>query len=74
MARVRQLLIASSVLLVSLPAAVLLTFLTMPLWSWLGARWDLAAVGPSGPALWCYAVVYGLLAVLAALVMVIRWR
>jgi len=73
-ARVRQLLIASSVLLLSVPAAVLLTFLTMPIWSWLGARWGLTAAGPAGPALWCFAAVYGLLALAATLVMIIRWR
>jgi hypothetical protein len=74
MAPVRELLVASSLLLLCLPVSVLLTLFLLPLWSWLGARFAVPAVGPSGPAAWCFAVVYGLLAGPCLVLLLLRWR
>jgi hypothetical protein len=74
MARIRQLLIASSVLLLCLPAAVLVTLLLSPLWSWIEATSAIPALGPSGPAPWCFVLVYVLVAGLCCGVMLLRWR
>jgi hypothetical protein len=74
MARIRQLLIASSVLLLCLPVAVLLTLLLSPLWSWLEATSAIPAAGPSGPAPWCFVVVYVLVAGPCCAVMLLRRR
>ena len=45
----------------SAPAAVLLTWLLLPLWDELEARTGIESRGHSGPSGWCYVAVYGLL-------------
>lgn len=47
----------------SAPAAVLLTWLLLPLWDQLEASTGIEARGHSGPSGWCYVAVYGLLVV-----------
>jgi len=74
MARVRELLIASSILLLCLPVAVPLTLMLLPVWPRLGAALGVTAVGPSGPAAWCFVVVYAVLAAIGSVVMLLRWR
>ena len=74
MARVRELLIASSILLLCLPVAVLLTLMLLPVWPRLGAALGVTAVWPSGPATWCFVVVYVVLAAIGSVVMLLRWR
>jgi hypothetical protein len=74
MARVRELLIASSILLLCLPVAVLLTLMLLPVWPRIGAVLGVTAVGPSGPAAWCFVLVYAVLAVIGSVVMLLRWR
>jgi len=74
MARVRELLIASSILLLCLPVAVLLTLMLLPVWPRLGAALGVVAVGPSGPAVWCFVLVYAVLAAIGSVVMLLRWR
>jgi hypothetical protein len=74
MARVRKLLIASSILLLCLPVAVLLTLILLPFWSRVGAALGIAAVGPAGPAAWCFVVVYVVLAAIATVIMLLSWR
>ena len=74
MGRIRELLITSSVLLLCLPVAVLLTLMLLPVWSWIGANWAIPAVGPSGPAPWCFILVYGLMAAICLGVTLLRWR
>ncbi|ANG62837.1 hypothetical protein A8C75_10315 [Marinobacterium aestuarii] len=60
-----------AVLLALIPLALLLTLLLMPLWSWLEAGLAIELVGHSGPASFCYVLVYSLLAVPAAILV---WR
>ena len=74
MARTRELLIASSILLLCLPLAVLLTLMLLPVWPRIGTALGVAAVGPSGPAAWCFVLVYVLLAAIGAAIMLLRWR
>ena len=74
MARVRELLIASSILLLCLPVAVLLTLLLLPVWPRVGAALGIAAVGPAGPAAWCFGLVYVVLAAIGTVIMLVRWR
>ena len=73
MARVRELLIASSILLLCLPVAVLLTLMLLPLWPRIGAALGVTAVGPSGPAAWCFVLVYAVLAAIGSVVMLLWW-
>jgi hypothetical protein len=74
MAHIREVLIASSLLVLCLPVAVLLTLLLLPLWSWIQLKTAITAVGPSGPAPWCFVLVYALTAGACFGVMLLRWR
>lgn len=47
-----------AVLLIAAPLAVLLTLLLYPLWSWLDVIIGVESLGQSGPAAWCYELVY----------------
>jgi MYXO-CTERM domain-containing protein len=67
-----MLLVASSVLLLCVPVAIVLTFLLLPLWSWVEATFAVESVGHSGPADWCFFAVYGLLAL--CLLLLWFWR
>ena len=60
----RHLAVALGIAIVCLPAAFILTFLLLPLWSWIEATYKIESVGHSGPADWCFWVVYSLLAVI----------
>jgi hypothetical protein len=59
-------------LLLLVPMALLLTLLLLPLWSWLEAGLAIELVGHSGPASFCYALVYGLLLVPAGIFVWLR--
>jgi hypothetical protein len=48
-------------LVASAPVVFLVTFLTSPLWSWVEARYGIESIGHSGPADWCFELVYVLL-------------
>ena len=64
-AAIRHLALALGIAAVCLPSAFLLTFLLMPLWSWIEATYKIESVGHSGPADWCFWAVYALLAAVA---------
>ncbi len=59
-------------LLLLLPVALVTTLLLMPFWSWLEAALAIELVGHSGPAGQCYALVYGLVVLLAGWVWWLR--
>ena len=62
-------------MLVSLPLALVATFLAMPIWSFAESRFQVESVGHSGPATWCYVAVYiTTVATLTAAVLVARRR
>ncbi len=48
-------------LIVSLPAAIIITFVLSPLWSWIEATYGIESIGHSGPSDWCFVLVYSLL-------------
>jgi hypothetical protein len=58
--------LALGVAVVMLPVSAVATFLLLPLWSWVEARWGIESVGHSGPADWCFVAVYAASLVLAA--------
>jgi hypothetical protein len=50
-------------LVLLLPTAVVFTIMLFPLWSWIEDSFGIESVGHSGPADWCYLLVFGLLVV-----------
>lgn len=57
--------------LVSLFLAFWVTFLLVPLWRWIEADFGIEAIGHSGPAEWCFYLVF---AILVAPALFILWR
>lgn len=53
------------ILLVCVPLAFVVTIALLPLWSWIEAAYGLESVGHSGPADWCFWLIYALLAALS---------
>ena len=56
-------LILSAIFVAALPAAMVVTFLLSPFWRRLEATSGIESMGHSGPADWCFAVVYAVIAV-----------
>ena len=50
--------VVMAVLLCALPVGAGVTFLLTPLWRWIEAEISLESIGHSGPAPWCFLVVY----------------
>lgn len=67
----KSLLLAALLLLVLLPVAFVVTILLYPLWSWIETSYGIESVGHSGPADWCFELVYGVLAVAGSIIL---WR
>jgi len=61
----RHLAVVLGIAAACLPAAFILTFLLIPLWSWIEAIYKIESVGHSGPADWCFWAVYALLVLVA---------
>jgi hypothetical protein len=55
----------------SVPVALMSTFLLMPLWSWIEDTLGIESVGHSGPAEWCFAATYA--AIAGALAAFLLW-
>jgi hypothetical protein len=56
--------------LLSIPTTILL----LPFWSWFEAYSGIESVGHSGPAAWCYAAVFLIIAAALALLVLFRRR
>jgi len=54
----RYVVLLVAVLLASAPLSVLLTLLLIPFWRWLEATYGIESIGHSGPAEWCYVVMF----------------
>ena len=54
---------SAGLLVLLLPTAVVFTIMLFPLWSWIEDSFGIELVGHSGPADWCYLLVFGLLVV-----------
>jgi hypothetical protein len=48
----------AGILALDLPVAFVLTMMLVPVWSAIESRWGIESVGHSGPAAWCYGVVF----------------
>lgn len=72
--RILGALIAIGLLLICFPFAVILTFVTAPIWLWIETRFGIESYGHSGPAEWCYLVMYVLLVFACAMVWARRPR
>ena len=64
-AAARDVVVALAIAVVCLPVAFIGTILLFPLWSWIEATYHYESVGHSGPADWCFEVVYVVLLLLA---------
>lgn len=71
---VRIALAVVGVIVISAPLSVLITILLFPFWSWLEASTGIESVGHSGPAEWCYVIVFLLLVAGGVLGLVARRR
>ena len=69
----RLVLIVIAYLLAAVPATLVATFLLTPLWSWVEATTGVESLGHSGPAEWCFALVFGIV-VLAGLAWMVRCK
>ena len=47
--------------LLSMPVAIVLTFMLSPFWNWFEAVSGIEALGHSGPAEWCFVAIYTML-------------
>jgi len=63
-----------SVVLIAAPFSILATILLLPFWSWFEATTGIESVGHSGPAEWCYSVVFLIIAAAAAQPLLARLR
>ena len=54
----RRPLLIAGIVVACLPVTILMTLLLLPLWSWIEAAYAIEAVGHSGPAEWCFGLVY----------------
>jgi hypothetical protein len=68
----RRILCLAVLALACLPAAFVVTILLLPVWRWIETAYGIEAVGHSGPADWCFELVYALLA-MTGLVALWRW-
>ena len=59
---VKRALLSLGLLLACLPAAFIATVATFPFWRWIEEQLGVEAFGHSGPAEWCYWLVYAVLA------------
>jgi len=59
--------IAMVILIVTFPAAFMITIITFPFWRWLEEITWIESYGHSGPADWCFWLVYLLLIIVAGM-------
>ncbi len=64
----QRLAITVAILVLGVPFTFAATFALLPLWSMIEERYGIESVGHSGPADWCFWVVFGVYLFLAAMV------
>ena len=64
--RLKYIGVALIILVVALPVAIMITVITHPFWLWFEETSGIESYGHSGPAEWCYWVVYFILLACAA--------
>jgi len=72
--RIKFLIAGVALALAAVPATFIVTLLLYPFWSWVEATYRIESVGHSGPADWCFIVVYGVFLVLLLLLLWCGWR
>lgn len=70
----RQFLLAALMLTLTSVFSVTATILLFPFWSWLESFSRIESVGHSGPASWCYLIVFLFFLVVSAAAVVLRTR
>jgi len=70
----RAVLTLLAIILIAAPLSAVITILLFPVWSWFEASVGIESVGHSGPAEWCYAVVFFLLVAGGALTLLVLQR
>lgn len=55
---VRHLIAGVGILLISIPLSVATTLAMLPVWQWFEDRFQIESVGHSGPADWCFLVMF----------------
>ncbi len=71
---IKSVLIVLAVVLAAFPVTFVVTFMLDPLWSWIEATYGIESIGHSGPADWCFWLVFCIL-VLTSLTLLLRaWR
>ena len=66
--RLANLVIALAIVILCIPLAMAVTILTFPFWCWIETRYAIESCGHSGPAEWCYLVVYAGILILAGII------
>ena len=56
----KKILVIVAVLICALPCAAIVTFLLTPFWRWFEAKTSFESIGHSGPAPWCFGVIYAM--------------
>jgi H+/Cl- antiporter ClcA len=64
----------AGIILITALLSILTTILLFPFWSWFEKTTGIESVGHSGPAEWCYAAAFLLLAVSAVWLLLVRRR
>ena len=54
--------------ILALPVAFFITVITFPFWRWFESITEIESFGHSGPAEWCYWLVYGVLILIATFI------
>ena len=55
----------AGIIVLDLPVAFVLTMMLQPFWSAIERRWGIESVGHSGPATWCFVLVFVCVVVLS---------
>jgi len=54
----KRTLVLLAIAVIAGPSAVIVTVLLSPLWRWVESTTGLESIGHSGPASWCFVVIY----------------
>jgi hypothetical protein len=65
---------ALAVALIMLPVSFFITVYLYPIWTWIENEYGIEAMGHSGPAEWCFWLVYILLVGLGPVAFWLLWR
>ena len=57
--RLKGVAIAIALLIICIPLAIIITIFTSSFWLWVEQYFEIEAYGHSGPAEWCYIILYG---------------